>query len=136
MLRFTDWYRPCPITSATRRSAYSPVLRGLSQDAQKACAHARLGVGQVRLEGGEVGNVGGARQKLQESRTGLFWIERTRQAQPQDLREIVIEPRRAAHDFRIGRVDQAEAPGAVEHARRRGVENVRMLGGVHELQVL
>ena len=59
-----------------------------------------------------------------------------RQAQPQDLRQVVIEPHRRPQHVGILRRQQAEPPRLVEHAGGRGVEDFRLLGGVHELQIL
>ena len=45
------------------------------------------------------------------------------QAQPQDLREILIELHRRAQHFGLLDRQHAQRPGLVEHARGRGVEN-------------
>ena len=57
-------------------------------------------------------------------------------AEPQDLREVVIEPRRRAQDFR-GRLRQHAQPRRlVEHVQRADVENVRLVGCVNKLEIL
>ena len=63
-------------------------------------------------------HVGGARQQAAQAGRGGLGVEVARQAQPQDLRQVVIEPhRRPQHLGMLGR-QQAEPPRLVEHARR------------------
>ena len=75
--------------------------RHLAQNALEACAHLGLRLANRRIERGEVRHVGGTRQQPQQFRRRGLGIERTRQAQAQDLREIVIEPHRRAQHLGI-----------------------------------
>ena len=74
--------------------------------------------------------------KPQQSRTRRFGVERARQAQPQDLREIVVKLHGRAQDFGILHPQNAQRPRFVEHTRGRRVENIGTLMSVNELQIL
>ena len=57
-------------------------------------------------------------------------------AEPQDLRQVVIEPRRRAQDLGVRLRQHAEPRGVVEHLQRGDVENFGLVGGVDQLQIL
>ena len=48
----------------------------------------------------------------------------------------MIEPGRRSQDFCIRQRQDAEPLGVVEHLRRVDVENIRLVGGVNELEIL
>ena len=56
--------------------------------------------------------------------------------EPQDLREVVVELHRRTQHFGLLDRQHVQRPGLVEDARGRGVENVRQLVRVHQLQIL
>src|SRR6266702_7939282 len=70
--------RAIVLSAAQRPSARcSPILRRrLSQNPHEARAHARLRLGQMCVEGGEVGHVGGAREQARELTPGGLRVER------------------------------------------------------------
>jgi len=71
-----------------------------------------------------------------EARRGRTRVERSRQAEAQDLCEIIIEPHRGAQDLGVLGGEYTQPPGLLEHARGRGVENIGRRGGVNKLQIL
>ena len=90
----------------------------------------------MRIERGEIRQVGGPAEQSQQPRPRRLRIERPRQAEPQDLRQVVIEPRRRPQHVGLLRRQQPEPPRLVEHARGRGVEDLRLLRGMNELEIL
>ena len=130
------YHPPRPIAEHPQPAPFALGLGASAGDPLEARPHLLLRLGEVRVERGEVRQVRRPRQQAEQSRARGLRIERAGQAQPQDLREIVIERRgRPQHVGLLGR-QQAEPPGLVQHPRRRGVENFRLLGGVDQLQVL
>ena len=106
-LRAVPRYRPSPtsVTNTRRTSAW--VSRTL-------CLQRR-----------EIRRVAGPRQHPEQIFAGGFRVEFVTDAEPQNLREVMIEPRRRTQDFR-GRLRQhAEPGGVVEHMQR---ETSRMSG--------
>ncbi len=57
-------------------------------------------------------------------------------AEPQDLRQIVIEPRRGAQDLGLRLREHAEPCGILQHLQRRHVEDFRLVMRMHELEIL
>ncbi len=77
-----------------------------------------------------------ARTRRRSSPRLAFRVEIARQAQPQDLRQVEIEPHGRAQDFHFRQRQQAEPPGFVQHAGGGRIQNVGLLGGMHQLQIL
>ena len=97
----------------------------------RACVSARCASSVVKS-----GTSAARASRLEQARPGRLRVERAREAQPQDLRQVLIEPHRRAQHVGVLRRQQAEPRRLVEHARGRGIENVRLLGRMHELQIL
>ena len=94
------------------------------------------GLADEGVERGEIRHVGRAREQLRQPGRRVLGSNGTAQAHPQDLRKVLIEPHRRPQHFRVLGAEHAKPPGLVEHARGRGVEDVRHLGGMNELQIL
>ena len=113
------------------------LLRRFPQNPHEARAHFGLRLDQGGVERGEVRHVGGARQQAQQPGARGLGIERAGQAQPQDLRQILIElHRRPQH---LGLLDRQHAQAARPcraRARSRCREFPGMRVRVHELQIL
>jgi len=75
----------------------------------------------------------GPRHHAQQIFARAFRLEAFADAEPQDLRQIVVEMRRRTQDFRRRWRQHAEPRGVVQHLQRIDVENVGFFGGVHEL---
>ena len=88
------------------------------------------------LECREIRQIGGAGEEAEHAGARRLRIESAGQAEPENLREIVVEPHRRAQHGGVGGSEQAELGGLFQDARRRGIENVGHRRGVHELQIL
>ena len=56
---------------------HASTLRRRFQHPCEHVAHLPLGIGEVGVEGGEVGKVGGARKELEQAGPGLLGVERS-----------------------------------------------------------
>ena len=133
--------RLCAQGLADRKRARSepPCRRVILRRAQypiEARAYLLLRFGDMRIERGEIRQVGRAVKQSQQPRPRGLRIERPGQAKPQDLRQVVVEPRRRPQHVGIFRRQQAQPPRLVEHARGVGVEDLRLLRRVNELEIL
>src|SRR4051794_14159199 len=126
--------------SACARPKFTACAGGRSkrraEDAVEAGAYLGLRFRKESIEGGKIGHVRRPCKQSHEARRGRTGVERSRQAEAQDLCEIIIEPYCGAQDLGVLGREYAQPPGLLEHARGRCVENVGRRGRVNKLQVL
>ena len=85
----------------------------------------------------EIRQIGGAGQEAEHAGARRLRIERAGQAEPENLREIVVEPhRRRAARRHLAAASRPSRAAFSSVARRRGIENLGHRRGVHELQIL
>jgi len=89
-----------------------------TENALEALAHLSLRLNHGRIKRREIRHVGGAREQTDEPRGCGLRIKRARQAKPQHLRQIVIEPHRRTEHFGIFRAQEPKPPRLVEDTRR------------------
>ncbi len=93
---------PTPPERGHRETKAGPLPYGSRPRTRtKASSHAFLRFDEVRLQRREVRQVGGTRQQLEQARSRSLGIERPRQAQSQDLRQVLIELRRGLEDIGV-----------------------------------
>src|SRR5581483_9276415 len=110
--------------------------RLLSENSHEAFTYFRLRVRQCRFQRREVRHISRTRKKPEKSRSCILWIKSARQAQSQDLRQIVVKLDRRPQNFGILDRQYIQCPRLVEHTHRRRVEDFRKSMRVNELQIL
>src|SRR5215471_5479390 len=105
-------------------------------DAAEHPPHLGLRFLDPRLQRGKIRGVAGARHNAQEVLAGGLGIELLADAEPQDLRQVVIEPSGCAQHFGLRLRQNGKPRGIVDHLERVDVENIRLLAGMDELEIL
>src|SRR5258708_13794147 len=99
-------------------------------------AYFGLGFRHPRFQRRKVRCVAGPRHHPQEILARCFRSESLGDAEPQDLREVMIKSCRRTQDLRFRLRQDAEPRGVVEHVQRGDVVNIRLVGGVDQLEIL
>src|SRR4030088_2863533 len=115
---------------------YEAALVPSFDEIAKHPAHLALGLLDPRLQRRKIRGVAGPRHDAQKILACRVRLESFTDAEPQNLREIMIKPRRRAQDLGLRLRQDAKPRGVVEHVQRRDVENIWLLGGVKELEIL
>src|SRR6476646_10590726 len=98
--------------------------------------HLTLRFAHAGFEGGKIRGVAGARHHAQQIFACGFRIEFSGHAKPQDLGQVVVEPRTGAQHFGFGLAEHAKPRGVIEHLERADAQDLWPVGGVNELKVL
>ena len=98
------------------------------EEIAKHAPHFGLRLLDPRLERGKIRRIARPRHDAQQIFACGFRLEFLGDAEPQDLREVLIEPRRRTQDFHCCLRQHPKPRRLIEHVQRTDVENVRLVG--------